>query len=529
MEAGRSYLRRVLDFLRRFRRAPSAVPSRDVTLDLRVTRAHSAREDTSPVEERAWRDLALDDVFLRLDRCRTMIGRQTLYRRLRLGISARLGAVERGEFATRVEALATRGPAFERAVRSLHRRDGPELASLLFGRMPELPVAPWLLLVPALGTFASLLALFHWPLALWAVLGFAAVDIAIRLLLHRFLAAHAEALRSLTRLARAAALVAALPGLPPGCATQLRNALAVVRRKKSSLEWATMEEEASDEATRSVIAYLNVFFLLDIIGALRALVLLRDDRDACATLFEIVGDLDAAYAVAQYRAEAPVWSVPELDVADEIRALGLRHPLLDAPVPNDVVMTRESAGWLLLGSNASGKSTLAKALAVQAVLAQSIATTTCTSYAAPPLLVRTIILVEDDIAGGRSHFVVEAEAAREMLLGDPGTPRPERLCVVDELFRGTNTADRVAAATAFLRALRRDGAFVVAATHDAELLRSLEHEYRPHYFRESISAKGIVFDYRLHEGALAPRNALAILELAGFPAAVLEDARALSA
>lgn len=134
----------------------------------------------------------------------------------------------------------------------------------------------------------------------------------------------------------------------------------------------------------------------------------------------------------------------------------------------------------------------------------------------------------DEITAGRSHFVVEAEAACEMLRGDAGSPRPERLCVVDELFRGTNTADRVATATAFLRALRRDGALVVAATHDAELLRSLEGEYHPHYLREALTAEGLSFDDKLREGALAPRNALAILELAGFPPAVLDDARALS-
>src|SRR5205823_3612184 len=96
----------------------------------------------------------------------------------------------------------------------------------------------------------------------------------------------------------------------------------------------------------------------------------------------------------------------------------------------------------------------------------------------------------------------------------------------DELFRGTNTVDRVAAGSAFLRALRREGAFVVAATHDAELIGLLDGEYQPHYFQEVVAGANLEFDYTLHEGAVAPRNALAVLAMVGFPAAVIADARA---
>jgi DNA mismatch repair ATPase MutS len=131
--------------------------------------------------------------------------------------------------------------------------------------------------------------------------------------------------------------------------------------------------------------------------------------------------------------------------------------------------------------------------------------------------------VEDDVSRGASHFLVEAETSRDMLL-ESMPAGITRLCIIDELFRGTNTADRVAAAAALLRALHRRGAVVVAATHDAELVTLLGRDYCPHFFQESITAGKLEFDYLLREGPVAPRNALAVLALVGFPPDVIAEA-----
>jgi DNA mismatch repair ATPase MutS len=69
------------------------------------------------------------------------------------------------------------------------------------------------------------------------------------------------------------------------------------------------------------------------------------------------------------------------------------------------------------------------------------------------------------------------------------------------------------------------GARVLAATHDAELLALLEGAYTPHYFTEEVSAGALRFDYVLRHGRGAPRNALAVLAMVGFPEDVIEDAR----
>lgn len=198
---------------------------------------------------------------------------------------------------------------------------------------------------------------------------------------------------------------------------------------------------------------------------------------------------------------------------------------MDDPVPNDVRLDL-ARGMLVLGSDMAGKSTYLRTVATHALLAQSIACVPAERYAAPILAVRTMMRVEDDVTERRSRFLAEAEAARDILL-EPREDGIDRLCIIDEPFRGTNTADRVAASGAFLRALHRARVFVVAATarrRAREAARRL-----PYHFLESVGGSRLTFDERLRPGAAAPRNALAVLELVGFPHSVLEDARALAA
>ena len=472
----------------------------------RVRARERATEDA-----RIWKDLALDAVFARIDRCVTALGQERLLDRLRLGTRAALPTDELARFDAEVRSFAApaRRAAFRRSLEPLSRsRGAADLGALLKEGPP--PTPRWAAFFPlATGlTIATALAILLWPKALLALVGCVLVNIAIRLRLHASMTMHADALAALgSVVATARALHLELPRMPG----------------ERALGWTTMDVTAQNEVLAAILTYVNVFLLVDVNAFVRSLALVREMRPVLLRIHTRIGDLDAAYAIASFRAGLARWAAPDFTGrGTAIRAIGVAHPLVADAVTNDAVLD-PADGWLVLGSNASGKSTFAKALGLQAVLAQSIATTTCASYAAPSLRVWTIIAVEDSLETKRSHFVVEAEAARDMLLGDAGVDT-DRLCIVDELFRGTNTADRVAAGAAFLRALRRDGATVVAATHDAELLTLLD-EYRPHYFTETVTDGDLVFDYRLREGAAAPRNALAVLALAGFPAHVLADAR----
>ncbi len=406
------------------------------------------------------------------------------------------------------------------AIRGTSRKLGP----VLHGGPIALPRGVALVPLATASTLLSAAISFVWPLAITLLLGCIGVSIAIRLHFHDAMSGRASALGSLMDLLVAARRLSNVGSvvLSPELSS-LARALARIEGYRAAVSWGALDLPRMNELAASIIMYLNVFLLLDVLAFVRSVRLVREHGATLASLFDIVGEIDAARSIASYRAGTGACTPTFTGRGSPVAIAGMVHPLLGRAVPNDVHL-ESSQGWLIMGSNMAGKSTCLRALALSACLAQSIGCVTAASYSAPMLRIRTLLYVEDDVLAGKSHFLAEAQAARDMLL--EGAAGHDRLCIVDELFRGTNTADRVAAGSAFLRALARDGAFVVAASHDTELIVLLGGTFRPHYFQETIEGAALTFDYRLREGAMAPRNALAVLELVGFPAEVLAEARA---
>ena len=99
------------------------------------------------------------------------------------------------------------------------------------------------------------------------------------------------------------------------------------------------------------------------------------------------------------------------------------------------------------------------------------------------------------------------------------------LCIIDEVLRGTNTIERIAASSRILASLRRENLLVFAATHDVELTYILEKKYSNYHFEEEIRGNEIVFNYLLQKGRATSRNAISLLEVIGYDKKLVEDAR----
>jgi DNA mismatch repair ATPase MutS len=98
------------------------------------------------------------------------------------------------------------------------------------------------------------------------------------------------------------------------------------------------------------------------------------------------------------------------------------------------------------------------------------------------------------------------------------------LCFVDEVLRGTNTIERIAASTQILEKLSTSGVICFAATHDIELTHLLEDKYDNYHFREEVSGGDIIFPYQLLQGRAQTRNAIKLLEIIGFSEDVINNA-----
>ena len=273
----------------------------------------------------------------------------------------------------------------------------------------------------------------------------------------------------------------------------------------------------------ALLEYFKILFHIDLIKFDQMITAYRGNEDVCMRIFEIVGGLDAAIAVASWREYLGNWCEPELRFAENgfLEAADMYHPLIKEPVP---VTYSGSGGNLITGSNASGKSTFLKETAIAAILAQSVHTVPAGSYRASFFRTYTSMALRDDIDSGESYFIVEIRSLKR-ILDAAQTEGVPVLGIVDEVLRGTNTIERISASSQILRRLSDTNAIVFAATHDIELSYILEKYYKNYHFTEQITDGDVRFDYVLREGRATSRNAIALLEVSGYGEDISRAAR----
>ncbi len=278
-------------------------------------------------------------------------------------------------------------------------------------------------------------------------------------------------------------------------------------------------------AGRDIGEVLLALFLIDLILYEFLKNKLAHNHRDIFIVHETLGKLDAAISVASYRASLDEFSEPELSFATAenpfIEAKEMRHPLLDNAVPNDLVSGQP---MLITGSNASGKSTFLKTAALCTLLAQAIATCPAQSYRATVFRIFSSMALSDDLLAGESYYIAETRSLRRIVRASAdGTPL---FCVIDEVLRGTNTVERIAASSEVLRLLAEQGCICIAATHDIELCDLLSPAYTLYHFEERLGEGEMLFDYLIRPGRATSRNAINLLKLIGFGDRIVDGAHA---
>ena len=123
-----------------------------------------------------------------------------------------------------------------------------------------------------------------------------------------------------------------------------------------------------------------------------------------------------------------------------------------------------------------------------------------------------------------SYYIVEIKSLKRIM--DHMEDELPLLCFVDEVLRGTNTVERIAASAQILKSMDRRKVQCFAATHDIELTYVLEKEYENYHFQEEVSEGDILFNYQLYEGRATSRNAIRLLSIIGYDDEIIRAAEA---
>ena len=274
----------------------------------------------------------------------------------------------------------------------------------------------------------------------------------------------------------------------------------------------------------ALLEYCKIFFLIEPIIIFDILNKLDCKRNDIQNIFEYVGEIDSFLSINDLRKGMTNYCCPVIN--NNIHYLEFQdiyHPLVINCIPNSLKIKGKSV--LLTGSNMAGKTTFIRTVAINVILAQTINTCFAKEFKLRTMNLFSAIRIFDDLLDDKSYYFEEVVTVKNMI--EQSNMLSNNLFLLDEIFRGTNTLERIAAGKAVLSYLvRSDNNIVFVSTHDIELAELLNDDYDLYHFTEIIKNGELHFDYKIKEGRLTTSNAIRILELNNYPKEIINDANA---
>jgi hypothetical protein len=469
------------------------------------------------VDDRTWSDLDMDLVLGRLNQTLTVPGEQILYSLLRTPSLSREPLEERNKLINGFIEDRNLRENVQVVLAKLGRVGGKLIGSLLWDERPAPNrlafLYPWILvLIPIFAVWGFLGHSLGWI----ALVILSLANAVIHYRNKRKFVGDLPCIHYLGRLVRSAGQLSRLQdsSLEAYC-SRLKSAL----NKASGIAPKTALLSLGEN--NPLYEYFNILFLNEVRAFHSYLKLMRNHEGELREIFEIVGFFDAIVAAASYKAGLDVFSKPEF--TDSVPCLEIEdaiHPLLEKPVPNSLSLRK--GGMLLTGSNMSGKTTFLKTIGVNMMLAQTLNFCLAGRFVSSFFDTLTLIGRKDNIIEGKSYYLDEITSLLRIIhAARQATPC---LCLIDELFRGTNSVERISASVEVLLYLAAQNTLVFASTHDLELTRLVAGPYANFHFEEEIGEGGLVFNYRLRKGPSDTRNAIKLLHHVGYPEEITEAA-----
>jgi DNA mismatch repair ATPase MutS len=264
---------------------------------------------------------------------------------------------------------------------------------------------------------------------------------------------------------------------------------------------------------------VNLFIAIDPLIYVFLIKSIDDNLSTLRLCFRSLGELDAIIALGSYINRYPNHCNPILVQSKNLNLENTYHPLIDNYVVNSFKTSGKSA--LITGSNMAGKTTFIRTIGINIVLARTLWLCHADSALIPIVNVSSSISNTDFLEEGKSYYFTELEYIHKFILMTQNDEH--HLFLIDEIFRGTNTVERIGGAAAVLQALAIKD-LVLVTTHDVELERFLNERYEMWHFQET-GKKEQPFDYKIHPGICRTKNAIKLMKNMGYPEHIVGRAK----
>lgn len=304
----------------------------------------------------------------------------------------------------------------------------------------------------------------------------------------------------------------------------LSDSIKVIDQVRNRMAFCSLENNVQGDFAVvywGLLEIVKILFLLEPLMLFSILKRLNTKRREIEDVFSFVGHIDTLISIASLRKGLNTYCHPFVNKKENnILATNVYHPLVVDCVPNNISVTDKSI--LLTGSNMSGKTSFIRTIGINMITGLTINTCFAKSITIPKMGIYSAIRISDDLLNDRSYYFEEVLTIKEMI--QEATNGKPNLFLLDEIFKGTNTVERISAGKAVLSSLSKNGNIVFVSTHDIELTDMLTDDYELYHFSEIIDNKNIDFDYKLKAGRLKNRNAIRILQINDYPDSVIKEA-----
>ena len=292
--------------------------------------------------------------------------------------------------------------------------------------------------------------------------------------------------------------------------------------KKTKVISSILQTPTGSSEMEIILIYLNFLFLIPQIAQVYIYNQVKSYQKEAQETINLLGEMEVAISLLRHKRDFELICQPHFSKEGGIRGKSLYHPLIANPVVNDVSFEKN---MVISGDNASGKSTYLKMVAINCILAQGLGFAYGESFELPYGHVMTSMDVSDDIEVGDSYFITESKTILRMIenLKKPGF----HYFFIDELFKGTNTIERIGAGLGIVRWLSGRNCLYMISSHDIELVVASGAVNDNYHFDSRYVDGKIVFDYHIKQGSAVTKNAVNTLKSLHFPSEITLTAQEL--